>query len=327
MSTLPISALSVCSGILTSCHLAAELAGLEEVISFNGFVENDKFKHQFIKSKIESGEVEGYLFSDLKKYAPRPQYDRIIVGGTPCTDTSIANPYRKGFKGEHSSLWLNFYKLVSQTMPRIIVWENPAGCRFPCESEISPLGEVVGSLASLGYNVQWTTLTGREPGIKQPHRRERVFVFAYPNGIRGLDYEKVPLWDRSLRGCLATLQERIKGSNDSGIQSLVDGHQGELDLRERLDSVIGSWWKKNPFKGRVFTSANSVKDRINRNRSIGDACSVPEAALALLFVSKLIQWQSTCDTLDEQLMLRLFVQQRLEPEDTLGERQQIEKVN
>lgn len=95
----------------------------------------------------------------------------IICAGFPCQDISNAGP-RTGIKrGTRSGIWINIVAGIRQLAPKIVIVENVAALRR------RGLDRVLGDLASLGYDAVWTSLRAGDVGA--PHRRERVFVFAY----------------------------------------------------------------------------------------------------------------------------------------------------
>jgi DNA (cytosine-5)-methyltransferase 1 len=48
----------------------------------------------------------------------------ILTGGFPCQDISAANPNGKGLEGERSGLWYEYYRIIQETRPKIIIIEN-----------------------------------------------------------------------------------------------------------------------------------------------------------------------------------------------------------
>lgn len=50
----------------------------------------------------------------------------LIIGGSPCTDLSIAKKGRQGLKGEQSKLFFEFVRLVKEIRPRFFILENVA---------------------------------------------------------------------------------------------------------------------------------------------------------------------------------------------------------
>ena len=121
----------------------------------------------------------------------------VLCGGTPCQDLSAAGR-RAGMKdGTRSNLWVAMREAIAVIRPRLVVWENVRGALSASASSASDmepgegsvgdgrngpvlrgLGRVLGDLASLGYDTEWTTIPASAVGA--PHRRDRVFVIAWP---------------------------------------------------------------------------------------------------------------------------------------------------
>ena len=103
----------------------------------------------------------------------------VICAGFPCQSISIAGNMEGLENEEKSGLWWHVHRLVSefQSIGRqpILVLENVAN--------IIRVGgpDVVGSLAAIGYDIEWTTISAAQCGA--PHLRRRWFAVAYPSTI------------------------------------------------------------------------------------------------------------------------------------------------
>lgn len=123
-----------------------------------------------------------------------PRVD-VITGGTPCQDLSNAG-YRLGMRaGTRSGLWAAMRDAIAVIRPALVIWENVRGatsasadCSMePCQvclgdgssASLRALGRVVGDLASIRYDARWVCVPATDAGA--PHKRERVFVVAYPS--------------------------------------------------------------------------------------------------------------------------------------------------
>ncbi|AYQ99414.1 DNA methyltransferase [Mycobacterium phage Filuzino] len=121
----------------------------------------------------------------------------ILAGGFPCQDVSAAGRRAGIAEGTRSGLWALFAEVINQLRPGVVVIENVRGLLSArayraMESEeaavgdgadgpvLRALGAVLGDLADLGYDAQWTTVAASDVGA--PHRRERVFIVAHPAG-------------------------------------------------------------------------------------------------------------------------------------------------
>jgi DNA (cytosine-5)-methyltransferase 1 len=95
----------------------------------------------------------------------------VVCGGFPCQDISNAGK-RAGIDGERSGLWSEFFRIICELRPRYVIVENVAALL------IRGIDRVLGDLASVGYDAEWRVLSARQFGAS--HRRERVFILAYP---------------------------------------------------------------------------------------------------------------------------------------------------
>lgn len=119
----------------------------------------------------------------------------ILTGGFPCQDVSHAGRRAGLTAGTRSGLWSEFAKAIEVINPKYVVIENVRGltsakadsdveyCAW-CMGEtrdggpvMRALGAVLGDLADLGYDAEWTGLRAADAGAA--HNRYRVFIFAY----------------------------------------------------------------------------------------------------------------------------------------------------
>jgi DNA (cytosine-5)-methyltransferase 1 len=99
----------------------------------------------------------------------------LICGGFPCQDVSSAGR-GEGLAGERSGLWFEFARIVGELRPQWVVVENVAG------GALRWVDAVVSGLEQLGYQALPLPLSAGDLGA--PHRRARVFVVAYADGVR-----------------------------------------------------------------------------------------------------------------------------------------------
>lgn len=186
----------------------------------------------------------------------------VLCGGFPCQDVSAAGRRAGIASGTRSGLWLEYAEAINQLRPQLVVIENVRGllsgyahrAMEPGPDDLGdrssrPLlraaGAVLGDLADLGYDAQWTTVAASEVGA--PHRRERVFIVAYPAGgsrpheqkrsnAQGLDVvaEPGPSDRDSARGTAAGIQQLGRSARELAAvdllptPSVADGMGGHL---------------------------------------------------------------------------------------------------
>ncbi|UOF81172.1 cytosine specific methyltransferase [Caudoviricetes sp.] len=136
-------------------------------------------------------EIDPYASAVLKKHFPdapnlgditkldgtkAPPID-MLVGGFPCQDISLAGK-GVGIEGSRSGLWSHYARLIDETQPKYIVAENVSALRS------RGLDRVLQDLAALGYDAEWHCVPASHVGA--PHRRDRIWIVAYPErNVRG----------------------------------------------------------------------------------------------------------------------------------------------
>jgi DNA (cytosine-5)-methyltransferase 1 len=168
---MSLNVLSYFSGI-GGLELGLERAGMTTVgqVEINPFCRRvlaehwpEVPKHDDVRTAIEWWRSE-----------PRPPV-HVLCGGFPCQDVSNAGP-RIGIGGARSGLWSWMAHAVSELRPRYVLVENTPGLLA------RGMGRVLGDLADLGYDAEWSTVPACSMGA--PHPRDRVFILAYPQGQR-----------------------------------------------------------------------------------------------------------------------------------------------
>jgi DNA (cytosine-5)-methyltransferase 1 len=148
----------------------------------------------------------------------RPLSIDVICGGFPCQDISVAGK-GAGLKGERSSLWSEFARIIGEVRPRYVVVENVAALLS------RGLGDVLGDLAALGYDAEWHCIPASAVGA--PHRRDRVWIVAdaaQQHVDRGGD--SGPRWRPELANGGWWLVEPELGRVAHGIPNRVDRLKG-----------------------------------------------------------------------------------------------------
>jgi len=184
----------------------------------------------------------------------------VICGGFPCQDISVAGK-NAGIEGERSGLWREYSRLIGEIRPRYVIMENVSALLA------RGLGEVLGELAALGYDAQWHCIPASHIGA--PHRRDRIWIVAYPNGSR----EPQSGW-----GELAERGRVEHGSKEmaDATGSRLEGWKQSKATRPTLGSPRDNgWWSVEPDVGRV---AHGVSSRVDRLKCLGNAVipQIPE---------------------------------------------------
>jgi DNA (cytosine-5)-methyltransferase 1 len=107
----------------------------------------------------------------------------VITGGFPCQDLSVAGKQAGMGAGTRSGLWSEIIRLVGELRPQFVIVENVAALLAgPSEQPGRWFGRVLGDLAECGYDAEWENIPASALGA--PHRRERVWIVAYPERTR-----------------------------------------------------------------------------------------------------------------------------------------------
>jgi len=171
---------------------------------------------------------------------PQPNTEKVdvICGGFPCQDISYAGK-GAGLHGERSGLWFELARVVREMGPRFVIVENVAALLT------RGLGEVLGTLASLGYDAEWHCIPA---GCFGTHfRRDRIFIVAYRSKSCCLRWERE--WANK-RGTWS--QQQFEGLVQREIQLCVPA-------------------------GKMQRVSDGISNRVDRLRGLGNAV-VPQVA-------------------------------------------------
>lgn len=193
----------------------------------------------------------------------------VIAGGFPCQDISTAGK-GEGIRGKRSSLWWEMLQTICLVRPRYVIVENVANLTY------NGLGEVLGSLAFNGYDAEWFTIQASDVGA--PHRRKRLFILAYPSGVRC-----------DMRGLVGKgIQREDKACDEAhtGGEKIPDpvflGLEAALKQFKCKNMGKGGPWENDPGEDATVESklgrvAYGVPDRVDRIKGLGNAV-VPQVA-------------------------------------------------
>jgi len=150
--------------------LAADLMGWQNIFH----CEKEEYQRSVLKKHFPKSKS----YEDIKNFSATEYRNRINVlsGGFPCQDISAANFKSVGIVGKRSGLWSEYARVIHEVRPDYVVIENsPNLLKKGFETVLFDLSEI-------GYNAEWECFTAEAFGF--PHKRERVYVIAYPNGVR-----------------------------------------------------------------------------------------------------------------------------------------------
>jgi DNA (cytosine-5)-methyltransferase 1 len=164
----------------------------------------------------------------------------VMCGGFPCQDISHAGA-GAGIEGERSGLWSSFARLIGLIRPQFVIVENVAALLD------RGMGTVLGDLARIGYDAEWSIISACSVGA--PHVRRRVFIVAYPDSI----YGRQRVWYTAPREVRA------------------------LQALDRPEGPRTGWRARMANPSKLYGGADGLPHGLDRNQGIGNSI-VPQIA-------------------------------------------------
>ena len=261
-----------------------------------------------IRCKTADQIAKGVSQSEIERRMPeseRGSQEWLITGGFPCQDISVAGK-GEGIGGSRSGLWFEMWRLIRQLRPRYVIAENVGAITF------RGLDRVLSSLAEIGYDAEWQDIRASDVGA--PHRRERIWIVAYPKYSGGREFTgQAGALQRALSetkrekgtGSAGTSRADVRNPNKQGKPAImsIDAEASRLpqDVADtdkvRLQQLsvepdrageqniskqsqrssqnrCESQWATEPNVGRV---AHGVPSRVDRLKALGNSI-VPQIA-------------------------------------------------
>lgn len=203
----------------------------------------------------------------------------IVSFGSPCNNLSMAGN-RKGFKGEHSSLFLEAIRIIREMRdatdgeyPRYIIWENVVGSFTSNNGEDfrTVLEEITestipipksgrwarsGMVRDEGFSLAWRTFDSKYWGL--PQERKRVFLVA---DYRGETAGEILFECERLCGDIEESEEneqKNKPKNEIG-NGGINTTAGGREVTSTLFASYGTKWNGNSG---AYTGNHFVIDRL-----------------------------------------------------------------
>jgi len=216
--------------------------GLERTGGFEtvAFCEIDKKARLVLKKHWPNAPI----FEDVTALTADQIHDKIdiIVGGFPCQDISVAGK-GVGLAGARSGLWYEYHRLIKEIRPSWVVIENVSALRS------RGLDAVLWSLAEIGYDAEWHCIPASAVGA--PHRRDRIWIVAYPcGGQRSTRPEK--------QGVLQSLSQ--DGSINNNIGGRSEAHTANVADAKVLQQYGGDIDAKTGSASTSQSGNNSSAD-------------------------------------------------------------------
>jgi DNA (cytosine-5)-methyltransferase 1 len=196
----------------------------------------------------------------------------VICGGYPCQPFSTAG--KRGGANDARHLWPAMLNAIRVLRPRYALMENVRG-------HLSlGFNRVLGDLAEIGYDAEWQVIPAAAVGA--PHKRDRVFIVAYPNNAgMGTQRREVQRQKSSGQQKRQVVAQYVFGRRGAEMANADGRRREQCEPKTKSVSRFSSsrernneWWEVEPNVGRV---ANGVSDRVDRLKGLGNAI-VPQVA-------------------------------------------------
>ena len=238
-------------------------------------VEQNKYCHTILSKHWPDAKIYNDV-RDITKDNVSPV--DILCGGFPCQDISIAGK-KGGIHAEKSGLWWEMLRIIGELRPRVAVLEN-----VPNIIRLGGL-DVLGSLASIGYNAEWTIISARMFGA--PHLRKRWFCVCYPAdsisfGCRQTIDRRTTQIDSQRREILERRSPIQESTNSTSTQRERDRLPGRLSKKQSdsdrsLHRTGYRYWEKTEAVSPLCDVDDGIPHRLARLRSLGNAI-VPQCS-------------------------------------------------
>lgn len=229
--------------------LGTKLLGWECI----GYVESETYCQRVIEQRIADGVFDrAPIFNDIREFIESGAADQykgiadVVSAGFPCQPFSVAGK-REGTDDERN-MWPQTIECIRRVRPRFALLENVPGLLTS-----GYFGTILGDLAEIGYSARWICLSAAEIGA--PHRRNRLWILAYPNGARkqqpeGSQQEQRGRFSNGSIDLADATGERVEGMRPQGEQV------SEVSAPEGVSGCSGggiTWWERDPADVRDAT--------------------------------------------------------------------------
>jgi len=264
-----------------------------DIVEFNKMLKDGKIITHTNISGESSGSVNGEKRQrELVQRIPRID---ILTGGFPCQPFSHAGK-RKG-TDDSRYLWPEMLTTIRTLKPTYVVGENVAG--LVSMENGKTLERIFLDLENEGYTIESFIIPAC--GVGAWHRRDRIWIIAYSDRIRGSKYKardvgkiQTPImgcskdvsdtnsqrpqrWNsRELQEC--SYKQSIGQGNSQNNRKYWEFEPDVGGMVTRLSPWMDGYWDREP-EG-VPRVTTGVKDRVNRLKGLGNAV-VPQIAFEI----------------------------------------------
>lgn len=211
------------SGGLAAPEFALKYSGIEHEVVFA--CEWDKYAR---KQYLQFHGKPTTFYEDIKNLCAKCYYALIdlFVFGSPCQNLSLAGN-QKGLEGEKSKYFFEGYRVLSEMMPKVFIFENVKGLLSSNKGKDFAL--VMKMFRDLGYHCAHTVLNTKDYGV--PQNRERIFVVGFLDVNAYHAFNFLPGFP---------LEKRLRDVLESDVDEKYYINRELLDYKSQSNSVYDS---------------------------------------------------------------------------------------
>jgi len=173
MTTHKLKILDLFSGIGGFSYAAEKIVGGFETTQF---VEIDPYCQSVLHKNFPNVPIH----NDIKTFTGKPGQFDVFTAGFPCQDLSVAGRQKGIGEGTRSGLFYEIIRLLGEIQPRFVLFENVRN--LLSHEKGATFQEILFQIAKAGYDAEWSVISAKDVGAC--HKRERLWIIAYPNGNR-----------------------------------------------------------------------------------------------------------------------------------------------
>jgi len=272
------------SGIGGFSYAAEKLVGGFKTVAF---VECEPFCQKVLKKHWPNVPI----YDDIKTYKPEPYSARVVCGGFPCQDISVAGRQRGITKETRSGLFFELMRVICLVRPQYVVLENVAAILN------NGLDIVLRELSQAGYDAEWAIISASSVGAC--HQRSRWWLIAYPNNNGSSATKKSRSIEKTDGGAEERQNEigKLERSSESRNSETI-----QLDVTypssDRLQRKIGArfprqtWsqknirclnpdWRSYESQPVLRRGDDGLSNRVDRLKALGNTICPQTAAIPL----------------------------------------------
>lgn len=234
-----------------------------------GYVEFEGYPQAVLASRIRNGNLDpAPIFGDVRAFARRHarrfagRVD-VVSAGFPCQPFSVAGAGRA--EEDARNMWPATADVLRRVRPPLALLENVPGLLAK-----PYFGHILGELAALGFDAEWTVLGAHDVGA--PHRRDRLWILAFSDAGRELLRNEPESEPRGIGARIAR--------DDEGRENVADSARRGLGEHGRASGSGGHPHECGPARHSPARSPRDPQHEHRRSPSREESATNPAAPAA-----------------------------------------------